>query len=206
MARYTGATCKLARREGVELFLKSGIRPLDTKCKLEKPPGMHGDKRQRPSDFGIQLREKQKVKRMYGVLERQFRRYYREASRRKGSTGHNLLLLLEKRLDNVVYRMGLASTRSEARQIVGHKAIEVNGKKVNIPSYQVNVGDQIAVVEACQKQERILRSLEIAEQRSIVDWLSCNSKAMAGEYKRDPERSDLPADINENLIVELYSK
>ena len=206
MARYTGPTCKLARREGVELFLKSGIRPLDSKCKLETPPGMHGDRRPRPTDFGIQLREKQKVKRMYGVLERQFRRYYKEASRRKGSTGHNLLLLLEKRLDNVIYRMGLASTRKEARQLVSHKAIMVNAKKVNIPSYQVSVGDEISVAEAAQKQERIQRSLEIAEQRSIVDWLSCNAKQMLGVYKRDPERSDLPADINENLIVELYSK
>ena len=206
MARYTGPTCKLARREGVELFLKSGVRPLDSKCKLDKPPGMHGDRRPRPSDFGTQLREKQKVKRMYGVLERQFRRYYQEASRRKGSTGHNLLLLLEKRLDNVVYRMGLASTRKEARQIVSHKTIQVNGRKVNIPSYQVKVGDQISVVDKSKKQERILRSLDIAEQRNIVDWLSCNSEELSGEYKRDPERSDLSADINENLIVELYSK
>ncbi len=206
MARYTGPRCKLARREGTDLFLKSGVRPLDSKCKLDTPPGQHGQRRGRLSDYGGQLREKQKVRRIYGVLERQFRNYYAEAARRKGATGEVLLQLLESRLDNVVYRMGFASTRAEARQLVGHRGIEVNGRVVNIPSYQVKAGDVISVREKAKKQLRVQAALEMAQQNGFVGWVEVDPKKMEGTFKNIPDRSDLSADINEHLIVELYSK
>lgn len=206
MARYIGPTCKLSRREGTDLFLKSGVRALDSKCKPESAPGMHGQKRGRLSDYGLQLREKQKVRRMYGVLEKQFRNYYKEAARLKGSTGENLLQLLERRLDNVVYRMGFGSTRAEARQLVSHKAIQVNGITVNVASYQLSPGDVVSVREKAKNQLRIQNAVELAEQRGFVEWIDVNTKTKEGTYKSLPERSDLPSDINENLIVELYSK
>jgi ribosomal protein S4, bacterial/organelle type len=206
MARYIGPTCKLARREGTDLFLKSGVRAIDSKCNLETRPGMHGAARGRLSDYGLQLREKQKVRRMYGVLEKQFRNYYKEASRLKGSTGENLLKLLECRLDNVVYRMGFGSTRAEARQIVGHRSIMVNGQVLNIPSYQVKPGDVISVREKARGQLRIRAALELAGQRADVGWIDVDSTKMEGTFKTQPERADLSQDINENLIVELYSK
>lgn len=206
MARYIGPTCKLSRREGTDLFLKSGARPLDSKCKVETAPGMHGARRGRLSDYGVQLREKQKVRRTYGVLEKQFRGYYKEAARRKGATGEVLLQLLECRLDNVVYRMGFGSTRAESRQLVSHKAITVNGTTVNIASYQVKVGDVVAVREKAKNQLRIQNSLNLATQRGDVEWVDVNSDKKEGTFKRVPDRADLPAEINENLIVELYSK
>lgn len=206
MARYIGPKCKLARREGTDLMLKSPVRPLDSKCKMEKIPGQHGDRRTRISDYGVQLREKQKLRRIYGVLERQFRNYYKAASRQKGSTGENLLQLLEGRLDNVVYRMGFGVTRSEARQLVSHKAILVNAEVVNIASYQVRPGDVISVRERARKQSRIQEALGIAEQIGAPDWVEVDPKKMEGVYKSVPERSDLPPDINESLVVELYSK
>lgn len=206
MARYIGPTCKLSRREGTDLQLKSGIRALDSKCKVESAPGQHGARRARLSEYGLQLREKQKVRRIYGVLEKQFRNYYKEAARLKGATGENLLALLESRLDNVAYRMGFGSTRAEARQLVSHKAISVNGQTVNIASYQVKAGDVIAVREKSKNQLRIKQALEIAAQRADVDWVDVNSEKMEGVFKRVPERTDLPAEINESLIVELYSK
>lgn len=206
MARYVGPTCKLARREGTDLFLKSGARPLESKCKLETAPGQHGQRRGRLSDYGVQLREKQKVRRIYGVLEKQFRGYYKEAARRKGATGECLLQILESRLDNVVYRMGFGATRAESRQLVSHKSITVNGAVVNIPSFQVQAGDVVAVREKAKNQLRIQSSLNIASQRADVDWLDINTDKKEGVFKRVPDRSDLPADINENLIVELYSK
>jgi len=206
MARYTGPTCKLARREGTDLFLKSGARPLDSKCKAETKPGQHGMGRGRLSDYGVQLREKQKVRRLYGVLEKQFRSYYKEAARRKGATGENLLKLLETRLDNVVYRMGYGSTRAESRQLVSHKAILVNGQTVNIASYQVNEGDVVAVREKAKNQLRIQNALALASQRADVEWVDVNTDKKEGTFKRVPDRADLPAEINENLIVELYSK
>ncbi|MBU25313.1 MAG: 30S ribosomal protein S4 [Gammaproteobacteria bacterium] len=206
MARYIGPTCKLARREGTDLFLKSGVRSIDSKCKLETKPGMHGAARGRLSDYGLQLREKQKVRRIYGVLERQFRNYYKEASRLRGSTGENLLKLLESRLDNVVYRMGFGSTRAEARQVVSHRSIMVNGKVLNIPSYQVKPGDVVSVHEKARSQLRIRAALELAGQRADVSWMDVDSSKMEGTFKAFPERQDLSQDINENLIVELYSK
>jgi small subunit ribosomal protein S4 len=206
MARYIGPTCKLSRREGTDLFLKSGARALDSKCKIENAPGQHGQRRGRLSEYGLQLREKQKVRRVYGVLEKQFRGYYKEASRRKGATGENLLKLLESRLDNVVYRMGFGSTRAESRQLVSHKAISVNGKTVNIASFQVAAGDVVAVREKAKKQLRVQNALNLAGQRSNVEWVDVNSEKKEGVFKRVPDRIDLPADINENLIVELYSK
>ena len=206
MARYLGPKLKLSRREGTDLFLKSGVRAIDSKCKIDTAPGQHGARKPRLSDYGSQLREKQKVRRMYGILERQFRNYYKEANRLKGNTGENLLVLLEGRLDNVVYRMGFAATRAEARQLVSHKAIVVNGRVVNIPSFQVSVDDVIAVREKSKKQARIKASLELAEQREKPTWLEVNAAKMEGVFKRVPERSDLSADINEHLIVELYSK
>jgi small subunit ribosomal protein S4 len=206
MARYIGPTCKLSRREGTDLFLKSGARALDSKCKLETAPGQHGQRRGRLSDYGVQLREKQKVRRIYGILEKQFRGYYKEAARRKGASGENLLKLLESRLDNVVYRMGFGSTRAESRQLVSHKAISVNGKTVNIASYQVAAGDVVAVREKAKKQLRIQNAINLAGQRSNVEWVDVNAEKKEGVFKRVPDRSDLPADINENLIVELYSK
>jgi small subunit ribosomal protein S4 len=206
MARYLGPKLKLSRREGTDLFLKSGVRAIDSKCNIETAPGQHGARKPRLSDYGLQLREKQKVRRIYGVLEKQFRNYYKEAARLKGNTGENLLQLLESRLDNVVYRMGYASTRAEARQLVSHKAIVVNGKVVNIPSYKVKASDVVAIREKAKKQERIVAALELAEQREKPTWIEVDSKAMSGVYKSNPERSDLSADINEQLIVELYSK
>lgn len=206
MARYLGPTCKLSRREGTDLFLKSGVRPLESKCKAETAPGVHGQRRGRLSDYGVQLREKQKVRRTYGVLEKQFRGYYKEAARRKGASGENLLKLLECRLDNVVYRMGFGSTRAESRQLVSHKAILVNGKTLNVPSYQVAAGDIIAIREKSKVQLRIQNSLGIAAQRGDVDWVDVNSEKKEGVFKRVPDRADLPSEINENLIVELYSK
>ncbi len=206
MARYLGPKLKLSRREGTDLFLKSGVRPLDSKCRADVPPGQHGARRQRLTDYAIQLREKQKVRRLYGVLEKQFRNYYKAAARAKGATGENLLQLLECRLDNVVYRMGFGATRAEARQLVNHKAIEVNGKTTSIPSYQVQVDDQISVREKARKQTRVAGALSLAEQYGFSDWVEVDVKAMAGVFKRVPERADLAADINESLIVELYSK
>jgi len=207
MARYLGPTCKLSRREGTDLFLKSGIKPLDAKCKLETLPGVtQGHRPGRMSDYGLQLREKQKLRRMYGVLEKQFRLYYRKAARLKGSTGENLLKLLEGRLDNTVYRMGFASTRAEARQLVGHKAILVNGKVVNIPSYQMSAGDTVEVREKAKSQSRIRNALEIAGQVGFPDWVEVDEKKVSGVLKAIPEREDILPDINENLVVELYSK
>lgn len=206
MARYIGPTCKLARREGTDLFLKSGARALESKCKIDTAPGQHGQRRGRLSDYGVQLREKQKVRRIYGILEKQFRGYYFEAARRKGATGENLLGLLECRLDNVVYRMGFGATRAECRQLVTHKAILVNGKVLNVPSYQVSAGDVVAVREKSKNQLRIQNALSIAGQRGEVEWVDVNTEKKEGVFKRIPDRADLPADINENLIVELYSK
>ncbi|WP_018694007.1 30S ribosomal protein S4 [Algicola sagamiensis] len=206
MARYLGPKLKLSRREGTDLFLKSGVRAIDSKCKIDTAPGQHGARKPRLSDYGLQLREKQKVRRIYGVLEKQFRNYYKDAARLKGNTGENLLQLLEQRLDNVVYRMGFASTRAEARQLVSHKAIMVNGKTVNIPSYRVSPEDVVAVREKSKKQGRITAALELAEQREKPTWVEVDNKQMEGVFKRLPERTDLSADINEQLIVELYSK
>ncbi len=206
MARYIGPTCKLSRREKTDLGLKSGLRSLDSKCNMEQPPGVHGAGRGRLSEFGLQLREKQKVRRIYGVLEKQFRNYYKKASGQKGATGENLLKLLEQRLDNIVYRMGFGSTRAEARQLVGHKAILVNGKIVNIASYTVQPGDVISIREKAKNQQRIKDALELRKQREIEEWISVDDKAMEGTFKSIPERTDLPTEIQENLIVELYSK
>ncbi|BCE03575.1 30S ribosomal protein S4 [Marinicellulosiphila megalodicopiae] len=206
MARYIGPKCKLSRREGTDLFLKSGVRALESKCKLETAPGVHGARRGRLSDYGVQLREKQKVRRTYGVLEKQFRNYYKQAARLKGATGENLLQLLESRLDNVVYRMGFGCTRSEARQLVSHKAITVNGQAVNIASFQVKAGDVVSVREKSLNQLRINSALEIAGQRSPVEWVDVDVKKKSGTFKAVPERSELSQEINENLIVELYSK
>lgn len=206
MARYLGPKLKLSRREGTDLFLKSGVRAIDSKCKIDTAPGQHGARKPRLSDYGVQLREKQKVRRIYGILEKQFRNYYREATRIKGNTGENLLQLLEGRLDNVVYRMGFASTRAEARQLVSHKAIVINGKVVNIPSYNVSPEDVVTVREKAKKQARIKAALDLAAQREKPTWIEINADKMEGVYKRLPERSDLSADINEQLIVELYSK
>jgi small subunit ribosomal protein S4 len=206
MARYIGPTCKLARREGTDLFLKSGARALESKCKVDTAPGQHGQRKGRLSDYGVQLREKQKVRRTYGILEKQFRSYYTEAARLKGATGENLLKLLESRLDNVVYRMGFGATRSESRQLVSHKAISVNGKTLNVPSYQIQAGDVVAVREKSKNQLRIQSSLNVAAQRGDVDWVDVNTEKKEGVFKRVPDRADLTADINENLIVELYSK
>jgi small subunit ribosomal protein S4 len=206
MARYIGPKCKLSRREGTDLFLKSRTRSIETKCQIDKLPGEHGSRPKRLSDYAVQLREKQKLRRIYGVLERQFRRYYKEASQGKGSTGENLLQLLECRLDNVVYRMGFGSTRSEARQLVSHRAILVNGKSVNVPSFQVRPNDRIAIREKSKKQLRIQDSLNVAEQFGFPEWVDVDAKKMEGTLKSVPERSDLSSDINEQLVVELYSK
>ncbi|MGB5132671.1 MAG: 30S ribosomal protein S4 [Steroidobacteraceae bacterium] len=207
MARYLGPKCKLSRREGTDLFLKSGIKPLESKCKLEVPPGgIKGDRRTRLSGYGVQLREKQKLRRMYGVLERQFRNYYTKAAGHTGSTGENLLRFLESRLDNVVYRMGFAATRAEARQLVGHKAIEVNGETVNVPSYQCKAGDVIAVREKSRAQARIAAALAIATQVGLPEWVDVDDKKFSGTLKALPDRDQILPDINENLVVELYSK
>ncbi|MFT6823113.1 MAG: small subunit ribosomal protein S4 [Pseudohongiellaceae bacterium] len=206
MARYLGPKCKLSRREGTDLFLKSGVRPLDSKCKADTIPGQHGARRGRLSDYGVQLREKQKVRRTYGVLEKQFRGYYKEAARIKGATGENLLQLLECRLDNVVYRMGFGSTRAESRQLVAHKSITVNGEVVNIASFRVSEGDSIAIRQKAKEQLRIKSALELASQRNPIDWITVDQNKLEGQFTRKPEREDLPSEINENLIVELYSK
>ncbi|MBT3529513.1 MAG: 30S ribosomal protein S4 [Gammaproteobacteria bacterium] len=206
MARYLGPKCKLSRREGTDLFLKSGIRPIDSKCKADTIPGQHGQRRGRLSDYGVQLREKQKVRRTYGVLEKQFRGYYKEAARLKGATGENLLQLLECRLDNVAYRMGFGSTRAEARQLVAHKSITVNGVVVNIPSYQIQTGDAVAIRQKAKEQLRIKSALDLASQRTPIDWVSVDSSKLEGQFTRKPEREDLSSEINEQLIVELYSK
>lgn len=206
MAKYLGPKLKLSRRQNTDLFLKSGVRDIDSKCKIEQPPGQHSLRKPRLSDYGVQLREKQKVRRIYGVLERQFRNYYKRAVRLKGNTGANLLQLLECRLDNVVYRMGFGTTRAESRQLVSHKAIMVNYRIVNIASYQVSPDDIISVREKAKKQFRIRASLELAEQREKPTWLEINVAKIEGVFKRIPERTDLSAEINEHLIVELYSK
>ncbi len=207
MARYLGPTCKLARREGTDLFLKSGVKSLESKCKLEVPPGgIKGERRARVSGYGLQLREKQKLRRMYGVLERQFRGYYFQAAGRPGATGETLLQLLESRLDNVVYRMGFAATRSEARQLVSHGAILVNGERNNIPSMQCKAGDVIALREKAQKQARVAQALQIRAQVGFPDWVEVDEKKFSGVLKSLPERGDILPDINESLVVELYSK
>lgn len=208
MARYTDAKCRLCRREGGKLFLK-GEKCFTEKCPVEKrayPPGQHGQRRSRPTDYGKQLREKQKLRRIYGVMERQFRNYYKEAARHKGSTGEGLLKLLERRLDNVVYRMGFGVSRSEARQLVRHNAVLVNGKRVNLPSYQVRPNDAIEIAGAAKEHLRIKAAVEAAEQRGIPEWLEVDTKAMKGVFKNAPERSELPSEINESLVVALYSK
>jgi len=206
MARYLGPKLKLSRREGTDLFLKSGVRPIDSKCKIDNAPGQHGIRRGRLSDYAVQLREKQKVRRIYGVLEKQFRNYYKAADRKKGATGENLLKLLESRLDNVVYRMGFGSTRAVSRQLVSHKSLTVNGGIVNIASYQVKPNDIVAVGEKSRGQLRIQAALQLSAQRGQVDWVEVSADKMEGTFKRLPDREELPAEINENLIVELYSK
>ena len=206
MARYLGPKLKLSRREGTDLFLKSGVRPLESKCRADSVPGQHGQRRTRLSDYAVQLREKQKVRRIYGVLEKQFRNYYKKADRQKGATGLNLLRILERRLDNVVYRMGFGSTRAESRQLVSHKSIVVNGTVVNIPSYQVEAGDVVAIREKSRNQLRIQGALTLSANRSPVPWVDVNPEKMEGVFKASPERDELPQEINENLIVELYSK
>lgn len=206
MARYLGPTCKLSRREGTDLFLKSRGKALDSKCKLEQPPGQHGQRRARHSNYALQLRAKQRLRRIYGILEKQFRNYYKSAAKKKGSTGENLLNLLESRLDNIVYRMGMASTRAEARQLVSHKAILVNSKVTNVPSYLVSPGDEVAVREKCKNQVRIIDALTVAEQYGWPEWVEVNSQEKKGIFKVLPERADLGSEINEQLVVELYSK
>ena len=206
MARYLGPKLKLSRREGTDLFLKSGVRPLESKCRAESAPGQHGQRRGRLSDYALQLREKQKVRRLYGVLEKQFRNYYKKADRQKGATGENLLRILERRLDNVVYRMGFGSTRAESRQLVSHKSILVNGTVVNIPSYQVEAGDVVAIREKSKSQLRIQGALALSGQRTPVEWVSVDTEKLEGLFKSYPERDELPKEINESLIVELYSK
>ena len=208
MAKYTGPKCRMCRREGSKLFLK-GEKCFSNRCPFENrdfPPGQHGQRRGRLSDYAVQLREKQKMRRIYGILEKQFRLYYQDADRRKGATGENLLQALESRLDNVVFRMGFASSRNEARQLVRHNGILVNGKRVNIPSYKVNPSDEVAVAEKAKKHLRIQGAMEMATQRGFVEWVDVDTKKMSGIFKARPERSELPSDINEHLIVELYSK
>lgn len=204
MARYLGPTCKLSRREGSDLLLKSGVRGIDSKCKLDTLPGQHGQSKRRLSDYGVQLRMKQMIRRYYGVLEKQFRKYYHEADRRKGSTGENLLRLLESRLDNVVYRMGLASTRAEARQLVSHKAIMVNGQVVNIPSYLVSPNDVVELREKAKKQLRV--SSALSQKKTLPQWLDFDEKAMKGVFKAYPDSSEFPAEFKISLVVELFSK
>ncbi|PKM10640.1 MAG: 30S ribosomal protein S4 [Gammaproteobacteria bacterium HGW-Gammaproteobacteria-3] len=206
MARYLGPTCKLSRREGTDLFLKSRGKSLENKCKLEQRPGQHGTKRTRSSDYALQLRAKQRLRRIYGILEKQFRNYYKTADSKKGATGENLLNLLESRLDNVVYRMGFASTRAEARQLVSHKAILVNDILTNIPSFQVKTGDVISLREKAKKQQRVIDALTVVEQYGFPVWVDVSSKEMKGTFKSLPDRVDLGSDINEQLVVELYSK
>lgn len=206
MARYRGPKCKLARREKTDLLLKSGVRAIDTKCKLDTAPGMHGARRGRETEYGTQLREKQKVKRIYAIMERQFSNYFKKAARSKGSTGENLLKLLECRLDNVLYRMGFGSTRAEARQLVSHRAVLVNGKVVNIPSHSLEPGDVISIKEKAKKQLRIQGALTLAQTRQNCGWVEVDANDLSGVFKQVPERSDLSQDISEKLIVELYSK
>lgn len=207
MARYTGPKCKLSRREGIDLFLKSARRPIDSKCKFDSKPGQHGrTSGQRTSDYGLQLREKQKLKRMYGVLEKQFRKYFKEAERRRGNTGETLIQLLESRLDNVVYRMGFGSTRAEARQLVAHGAIELNGHKADIPSMLVKEGDVISVREKSQKQLRIKEAMDLAAGIGLPQWVEVDSGKFSGVFKQAPERADVAQDIDESLVVELYSR
>ncbi len=206
MARYLGPKLKLSRREGTDLFLKSGVRPIDSKCKIDNAPGQHGARRGRLSDYAVQLREKQKVRRFYGVLEKQFRNYYKKADRQKGATGENLLVLLESRLDNVVYRMGFGSTRAEARQLVSHKGVLVNGKLVNIASYSVKPEDRVSLSQSARQQLRVQSALQLASQRAEVSWVDVDASSFEGVFKRTPDREELPTEINENLIVELYSK
>ena len=206
MAKYTGPTCKLARREGTDLFLKSGVRPLESKCRIDSVPGQHGNRRGRISDYGLQLREKQKLRRIYGILERQFRIYYKRAAQRKGSTGENLLQQLECRLDNVAYRMGFGSTRAEARQLVNHKGLLVNDEIVNIPSYQVRAGDVVSLRDRAKKQLRVQSAFEMAKEAGFPEWVEVDEKKFSGVFKNAPDRSEILPDINENLVVELYSK
>ena len=206
MARYLGPKLKLSRREGVDLLHKSGVKDIEAKCKLTTAPGHHGQRKARLSNYGLQLREKQKVRRIYGVLERQFRNYYKEAARRQGATGENLLQILESRLDNVVYRMGFGATRAEARQLVSHATLLVNDRVVNIPSYQVKSGDVVEIRQKSKQQARIQAAVNLSEQKGLVGWVDVDTKSLKGVFKQAPERSDLPTDINENLIVELYSK
>ena len=206
MARYLGPKLKLSRREGTDLFLKSGVRPIDSKCKIDNAPGQHGARRGRLSDYAVQLREKQKVRRFYGVLEKQFRNYYKKADRQKGATGENLLVLLESRLDNVVYRMGFGSTRAEARQLVSHKGVLVNGTLVNIASYSVKPEDRVSLSQSARQQLRVQSALQLASQRAEVSWVDVDASSFEGVFKRAPDREELPTEINENLIVELYSK
>ena len=206
MARYRGPSLRLSRREGTDLFLKSGVRAIESKCNMDTLPGVHGARKGRLSDYGLQLREKQKVRRMYGVLEKQFRNYYKKSASKKGSTGENLLTFLESRLDNVVYRSGFGSTRAESRQLVNHKNIEVNGSVINIPSYQVQATDKISVRGKSKDQSRIQFAMSIAETRNPSDWIDVDAKNLTATYLRIPERSELPKEINESLIVELYSK
>lgn len=207
MAKYTGPKCKLSRRAGTDLFLKGRGRSLEGKCKIDTLPGAQGtQRRQRLSDYALQLREKQKLRHMYGVLEKQFHNYYKKAAGDKGATGVLLLQQLESRLDNVVYRMGFASTRAEARQLVNHKAISVNGYPVNIPSYQVRVGDTVAIRNRAKHQPRILESLQVASQLGISEWVEVDEKGLKGTFRAVPDRDQVLPDINENLVVELYSK
>lgn len=206
MAKYLGPKLRLSRREGIDLYLKSGVKSIELKCKLDKSPGQHGSRKFRLSEYGMQLREKQKVRRLYGILERQFRNYYKKAVQKKGNTGDNLLKLLESRLDNVVYRMGFSVTRAESRQLISHKSIYVNNKIVTISSFQVSVNDIISIAPHAKKQLRIKSALELFEQREKSVWLETNVKLMEGIFKKIPDRSDLSTDINEHLIIELYSK
>lgn len=206
MARYIGPKCRLSRREKTDLMLKSGIRAADSKCKIDRIPGQHWQRRGRTTDYGVQLRMKQLIRRYYGVLEKQFRNYYKAADRQRGSTGENLLKLLESRLDNVVYRMGFSATRAEGRQLVNHKSIKVNGKLVNIPSYRVQPGDSIELTEKGKKQLRVKAALELAQQRGATTWVEVDANKMIGTYKEEPDMSELPAEFKVNLVVELYSK
>lgn len=206
MARYIGPKCKLSRREGTDLLLKSGVRDFKSKCKAEKLPGQHGDKKPRLSDYGLQLREKQKIRRLYGVLEKQFANYYKNAAKQKGGTGENLLVLLERRLDNVVYRMGFASTRAEARQLVSHKGILVNDQVVNIPSFLVSAGDVVSVRSKAKNQGRVQAAIALSEQRVACEWFTVDTSAFKGTFTSYPTLDDMPAYFNVNLVVELYSK
>jgi len=207
LARYIGPKCKLSRREGTDLFLKSARRSLDSKCKLESRPGQHGrTSGSRTSDFGLQLREKQKLKRMYGVLEKQFHRYFVEADRRRGNTGETLIQLLESRLDNVVYRMGFGSTRAEARQLVNHRAVELNGRTADIASMLVKAGDVVAIREKAKSQDRIREALELATGSGLPQWVEVDASKLSGVFKQAPDRQDVAHDVNESMVVELYSR